>query len=881
MTRARLMAFALLSLSACEVQLEPRSYACDPFLTDGGVQCTAGWSCGLDNKCFDRTPKETPNAWAWQCEDAGHCPAQWQCGVRLNDAGFCQLLDAGYPSQCLDSSHCQGGWRCGAEQRCFDPAIPDGGTTRRCTTTDGGNDECPFGFRCGQRVANEQFCIELDAGAPSLCTTDDGCEGERRCDTVVQRCVVVSDVIDPGTLTNLIPDVKSPLRTTPAPRLLSVSRLTTLPPELVDRPSGPANGFIIGELFDGGVRISALNKDRKPLDGGRQAPVVSRFVPFDVSNAAELVVTANRIAVLTDAGLSRVQVWSGRDAGQLFEQPALGVRAFTQVLRGPSPHEALLVGVGQKVVREDDSDLGPGGVTIVEYVELHGFAYAIDEDGVAHVRELDGGVWAVANQTGRLSGPLRSTQLVTGTNEGAPAMAVVLDSPTGPVVVPYLPLNANSLRSADRAFEPCPEGASPMQVSFSVEPTPGRQGGVVARCARTDGGSSFTAFNRFATAGPGPMWRVKYEPLSDELVPYAAPVTVAKSNPLMRAHAAKNGRVWFTPDLDATGDLGLQALVPLVLDRQPDTVVNVSVLGGVLATSGRRLFEADREVGFCGATDVNPFVVLGLFSNEATWLVTSDGLLNLATINGGSESPTEFARVTGGVLTSPISAFRTEALLEGSPRTVALIASGDSVWASDVTTSKTGQFVTPSALGPVFVPQPGVRLRSLTLVNPERPDGGLGAGVSGYIATATNAVRQRRPRAVAAHDRACAEELRPARRGVDGARAWQGRHPRRHHLVAADHGRPLGATREPRRRHPHRRRFRAQVRRPVRRDARRPLHPRRRTGAAAVGARPLGERRPRLVPVFASLRGGQLTLRRYAERAGHRGARHGTLSLNV
>lgn len=748
MTRTLALTLTVL-LSACQIPLEPRSYACDPFLTDGGVQCTEGWSCGLDNKCFNRSPDAGLTAWNWQCEDAGHCPIHWQCGVRIADAGYCQLLDAGYPSQCLDSTHCQGGWRCGAEQRCFDPGIPDAGATRRCTTTDGGNDECPFGFRCGQRVGTDQFCIELDAGAASLCTTDDGCEGGLRCDTVVQRCVEVPDVIDPGALTNLQPAVLSPLRPTPVPRLVAVSRFTVLPPALLDGPTmNQTRGFVLATLFDGGVWVDGYNLERgRSVDGGRQAAIASQFLPTDLPNAEELVVTASRVVLRAGTTL-RTLTYGPQgliSSSDRTVPPTARVRALTSLREGDVPQDYVVLGVAPGVAEAADggtlftvSGAGP----LLEYVEPNTLGYVVDANGRAFLRPTPGGAWEPLTDAGFPAG-LNSTQLVTGTFGGVPALLLEVSTPMGRRVVPYLPPGPTpDLRTDPTAqtFDVCPTGARLLQLSYALQPMETR-GGAAARCSLPDAGV-VSVLSRWQLSSPDSPWRVQLQQFPDDLVPWTRPVVVARTSPLMRAHAGANGRLWFTPDLTSTGfgNQGSQPLMPVVLDRQPDTVVKVDVLGGTIATSGNRIFQTDSRLGLVGSFDQNPFTLLGLFADRPSWLVTNLGVLNLDTVTDNG-SPTEFARVTGAELTAPISGFSTTAVIDGVPRLVALIASGDSVWAADVTDSSQSSFVTPSALSPVFVPQPGVRLRSLTLVPPSPSDAGTSAGVRGFITTATSVLQ--------------------------------------------------------------------------------------------------------------------------------------------
>jgi hypothetical protein len=111
-------------------------------------------------------------------------------------------------------------------------------------------------------------------------------------------------------------------------------------------------------------------------------------------------------------------------------------------------------------------------------------------------------------------------------------------------------------------------------------------------------------------------------------------------------------------------------------------------------------------------------------TNRRRWLVVAEGVIDVfSTLEG---SPGLVARVTVGPLTPPVSAF----VAPLGDHDVLLLSSRDALWAADLTGLTIGDpFAQPAVLEPVLVPQPGVRLRSLSLI----PD----AGVSGFVATAT------------------------------------------------------------------------------------------------------------------------------------------------
>ncbi len=82
------------------------------------THCTAGWHCGPEGRCYDRS---IPTDFVCR-PSAGDCADGWRCGLN----GRCQNQDAGAPYACrtdagLDDSWCEQGFRCAPEGQCLDP----------------------------------------------------------------------------------------------------------------------------------------------------------------------------------------------------------------------------------------------------------------------------------------------------------------------------------------------------------------------------------------------------------------------------------------------------------------------------------------------------------------------------------------------------------------------------------------------------------------------------------------------------------------------------------------------------------------------------------------------------------------------------------------
>lgn len=745
-------------------------FACDPFLTDGGIQCSVGWSCGLDKRCFDRAV--STGATSWQCEDAGHCPTGWRCGVRISDAGFCQQLDAGFASPCLADLDCQGGWRCGGAERCFDPnpLLPDG--TKRdivpgeCTT----DSQCVDGWRCGQGPdGGARLCIEVAKAAPTFCFDDHGCEGGNRCDTARGVCVTVNDVVSPGPRTAFQPAQLSPtLSREPAPRLFAMSGLSPLLPWIFEKPALPqqAQAWFFAEVFDAGVRLGyyAPSRFAQP-DNTTSQTLWYRDFSDSLGDAVEVVFDGRVLTARTTTDGLRVFV--GSDAG-LTELSVLPqeFRAPVRTLRGGSmdpgrPWEPWVTTPNGVFAVDFDAgvlvarrvlpaqvlvDAGPQQYLsdpIVETFFVNQGIYVLDERGRAYVKPLPpygpNEWWSTEPASG--PGPAPAPDLLprlrhlSVVNWGLPATSFVLSAPLpdgGTGVSPYLQGHgaAFQLTSAPGAFLPaCPDGGVALDVSAWAA---NQEVAPIARCAL--GTRAAVLLN----VRSGPMGlSADFAQYPDDLVPYAREVVASTTNPLMRAHASSQGRLWFTDANNwsvAPTNLGGDPLLAAVLDRQPDAIAQLDFFGGVVAAVGPRIFRPQQNLGLVGMRDNNGFSVLGTVRDQPSWLMTTSGLLDLNSA-GENHSPTLLAQVVGSTpLSSPATGFSRRVLIDGEPHTLVIIASGDTMWKADLTNVLTNPFASPGPVVPVFVPQPGVSLRSFMLL----PGADGGSGLEGYLATATD-----------------------------------------------------------------------------------------------------------------------------------------------
>lgn len=705
-----------------EIKLEnfPRPFACDRNGGDGGVQCAEGWVCGYDDRCFEKNLvlDGGQHVELWQCSTDGHCPTGWKCGQEVDSLRNCQQLGVGAPSPCVnDDGGCEGGWRCAASERCFDPSDRDGGTTRDCTR-DG---ECPNGFRCGQKVGLLQLCIELDAGADSLCFDDLGCEGSWRCNLVKQRCVSVPDQLTTGQTSGLGAQELNPRVYEGAPLWFAMSRASDLPPAF--GAFGSREGVWSAAVFpDGGLRVQAQFRDEQANpDGGPLLMLHERRFGLrgSVSEVTDLVLSIDGPVVrYRDAGTDRLLL---ADAGWV----SLGASTFLRqrdALEGPTRPTALVL-VNDKEVRIDGAPTTTFPSSVREVVVVGDVSMALTATGLA-VSLPDGGAQALTDAG--LPG-LSSRRAVAGFRQepGNPALLTIyaeLDRPGGTGLVQLLQLPAGW--ASTPPFAGCPDGGSPLQLSFDQEQDSSPS--LFTRCLDERGGS----YPVQVEASPF-MPRVSYRAVVENQVPFQWGVVSQRGAPFVRAHAGSNGRSWHATDPGGFGQLARVPLRPVVLDRQPDTIFSfadpATQRSQVLAEAGGFIFIADPAGGFISQLGANPIFPLNALAGHPNWLVANAGLLE---VSPGSVRllATLPAADTFSV---PAVGVAVNVQVGSSARELVLVASGDSLWLADVTDAKTGPFAQPAAFERVLVPQPGVRLRSMML------DPSSDGGLAGYLTTSS------------------------------------------------------------------------------------------------------------------------------------------------
>ena len=700
----------------------PRPFSCDHNGGDGGVQCADGWACGFDDRCFDNTLDGGQLVETWRCEKKVHCPTGWQCGEQFEGISNCQQLDAGAPTRCVTDDGCQGGWRCAATNRCFDPSDTDGGTSRDCVR-DG---ECPDRFRCGQAVDDVQKCVQVGVGAPSLCTSDDGCEGGFRCDTVDQLCRQVTDVVTTGKSTSLGVRSLNPRLTEPPPLMLAMNRMSLLPPAFLANPMNLQDGVLIAALLaDGGLRVTAQFKEEQVTGPGPVQLLFERHFapPSPASGVTDLALSFEGPAVrFIDGG-----TWRARFSGDGGWTPL----QHTDFLRQRDPLDergitALVRVDGQRVIVDGDGGVGfPSSV--VEVVAHRDSLIALTGTGSFVSPGQDGGAWSPltqgAGQPINLVGPSRG--VVAGffggpPGPGLPALGLITDVPRPGGGRGFQSVSQRPMEwSASPIFPACPDGGSPLQLVFDEDSA--QEPMLLTRC--TDGTSSYPVQVRFD------MMRATFSASIEDQTPYQWSFVPQRASPFVRAHAGADGRVWHALDRNMKSQLGRAPMRPVFLDRQPDTMLSFaedrSGTTRVLAEAGGFIFKDEPNGGLVSELGDLPLVLLSVIPTNPRWIVATAGL-----VDASAGEPRVMATMPpGAAFTPPASG----AAVQLGARSVVLVASGDTIWVADVTLAMTGPFAQPAVFERVLVPVPGVRLRSMTLVP--------SIGISGFLTTSTDNLR--------------------------------------------------------------------------------------------------------------------------------------------
>jgi hypothetical protein len=290
------------------------------------------------------------------------------------------------------------------------------------------------------------------------------------------------------------------------------------------------------------------------------------------------------------------------------------------------------------------------------------------------------------------------------------------------------PFSAN-VQSTIAGFSPCPGDAALQQLSLAAD-TNGTSS-ALARCALSP--SSVPVLASLPT-GPGGV--VQYAPFFEDQLPYRWDIVPQRTGLSVRAHAAANGLAWRADPAQNLQPAGNAPVRPVFLDRTPTALIMVPQRGpGITSRSrlyaeaaGRMLVE-DPAGGLVAQLKAPEGQPLGTVAQSNRLFVAAEGVFDTSTAN-----PRLVARAPAGVLfTAPASAASTEVTL-GRARKLVLVASADSLYSADISDALANGFAQPAVFSRVFVPVPGVDLRSMTL-------GPADAGVSGYITTNTANLR--------------------------------------------------------------------------------------------------------------------------------------------
>src|SRR5262249_35146575 len=128
------LALAAASCRSCVALDAPLAFPCRPDA--GAEQCPAGWRCGIEGRCHDRSVSA-----AWPCVSDADCEQGDRCGLER----VCHARDAGAAWLCETDSDCEKGWRCaccGEPKVCHDPSV---GADYACRF----DSDCELDWQCG------------------------------------------------------------------------------------------------------------------------------------------------------------------------------------------------------------------------------------------------------------------------------------------------------------------------------------------------------------------------------------------------------------------------------------------------------------------------------------------------------------------------------------------------------------------------------------------------------------------------------------------------------------------------------------------------------------------------------------------------------------
>lgn len=653
-----------------------------PFACAVDSECNAPWRCSQAGACFD--PRVEP-ATTMFCATGSQCPDSWRCSELVEDVARCVKQGVGTTVRCSTDKGCEGGWRCGQDGRCFDAKVQSNAVCAFDT-------QCADGMKCGQLVEGQRNCVSTTVGAPNACVDDQGCAGGWRCDVVARQCVDLDDTVQTRPLA-LSARTTSPLQSWPVPQRFNMSQ--------VEFDNGR---LVVSAAFVGANRIRwvALRNESAPLrSGGTGYVELTEWTYPGASGVDSVVSTPNRLYLLANSVVTvcdRSPTCTSVDAGGAVT----GLRA-SAALSNQRVDDAVAWGSWFAMTFPDAGTFDAGGLALAALVDSELFGFTGDE-----VRNLRSGArlgslgFAPAEVRAGMSDAGQASLLLLGPADGGPV------------------LGFGRAPNWKREPQACPDGGSPTELWFGQRAQDQLPSAMV-RCPVEgfDGGVLFAG--RVDMNQP-----VRWSNLYEDQTPWQfGDVEPMKDGVVGRAQAAKGGRAWFANLSQARGGsvLGVP-LQPLVLDRQPDTIVVLGNRG--LAQAGDFRFNYDSTLGFVSdlkppGTEDGPVPLL-VVPGHANWVVSSLGVLDLTWLTPDS-SPRTMAAIPEGVKWSaPLAASSATVVVDGLGKVVLLVAAGDTVWMADVTEARTSPLVAPAVFSPVVVPAPGLRLKSMTFI--EGSDGG-------------------------------------------------------------------------------------------------------------------------------------------------------------
>jgi hypothetical protein len=648
----------------------------------------------------------------------------------------CQDEGVAAPYACAAADDCEQGWHCGLNETCHDPAVA---AAYACRT----DSDCEQGWRCGLDGA----CVDVTGDAIQRPSGYDIDAGLRR-----------------------IP--RSPLLTTGTPTAFSASFQTSAVTwtdrrrrhfaQVVDGGVSALVQFTVG----GGLGQGAFWRQPLPNDPGHQERDVTGLAAvnddvyvlfrnhdlfrysYDGASVSRAQVAAPPLDGLRASALHQDQqghvlvpvstpLWfhveadggSFRDAG-LPAPPGtvLDVAMDNSDLRVVTTQGVFLNQWQSSDMMEQAGDLIGPWQPLCVVPALNGYqpvrVLAVEQQGSAQHFGLelipggapyDGGHGTfLANLTASYS-PAGSCNPVS---VQGPAPACPQDVP------PQAPLSVRMIRQADPG--------NPGQLTheqFEVRCPASPDGG---RPERTFLSDNFAQRSWFDVASAAAVYRHR--------------VIEQGSTPALGAWAGPYGKMWRVDPTDPLLDTAtlaprqpdISTAVPLLLDEQPLTIIDLPGLFGLFASTQGRVFPLVDGYGFMGSSEqVLPGqpIPAATVDGRPTWGVTVDGqVADLSQFSGGLP---HVVAVSSSITTLPPPPYSAAAVALPDGGTELLYSAYDQLRAGDVTAS-TGLYAPPATLNVVLVPIPGIPILSFATVPPPAPDGGVAPLLAGYAITPGN-----------------------------------------------------------------------------------------------------------------------------------------------